>query len=65
MIAGGKEMKVPSINQLCRDMGMDPKDAMMVLREAGFATRKNGVGDVGATLSVPLTFPPPRRGKRS
>jgi len=65
VIASGKEMKVPSINQLCKDMKMDPKEASLVLREAGFVVKKNGVGDIGASLSVPLKFPGPKRGKRS
>ena len=65
VIASGKKMKVPSINQLCKDMKLDDKEAMLVLRAAGFVVKKNGTGDIGASLSVPLTFPPPMRGKRS
>ena len=64
-IASGKEMMVPSVNQLCRDMKLDAKDASLVLREAGFTVKKNAAGDVGASLSVPLKFPPPKRVKRS
>jgi hypothetical protein len=65
VIAGGREMNVPSINALCRDMKLDAKEAIAVLREAGFTVKKNGAGDVGASLSVPLKFPPPRRVKRT
>ncbi|KAL3808270.1 hypothetical protein ACHAXA_001412 [Cyclostephanos tholiformis] len=65
VIASGKEMSVPSINQLCRDMKLDAKEASLVLREAGFTVKKNGSGDVGAILSVPLTFPPPKRVTRT
>lgn len=65
VIASGKEMKVTSINQLCKDMKTDVKDATLVLREAGFVVKKNGVGDFGAALSVPLKFPGPKRGKRT
>lgn len=65
VIASGKEMKAPSINQFCKDMRMDPKEASLHLREAGFVVKKNGVGDIGASLSVPLKFPPPKRGKRT
>ncbi len=64
-IASGKEMKVPSVNQLCRDMNLDAKDASLVLREAGFTVKKNAAGDVGAILSVPLKFLPPKRVKWS
>ena len=64
-IASGKEMMVPSVNQLCRDMKLDAKDASLVLREAGFTVKKNAAGDVGASLSVPLKFPPPKRVRRT
>jgi len=65
VIASGKEMSVSSVNQLCRDMKVDVKEASLVLREAGFTVKKNGARDVGATLSVPLKFPPPKRVKRA
>ena len=65
VLASGNEMKVSSINQLCRDMKLDEKEAMTVMREAGFTVKKSGGGDVGVSLSVPLTFPPPKRGKRT
>lgn len=65
VIANGKKMKVPSINQLCKDMKLDAKEATLVLRAAGFVVKKNGTGDVGASLTVPLTFPAPMRGKRT
>jgi len=65
VIASGNEMKVSSINQLCRDIKLDEKEAMLFLREAGFTVKKSGGGDIGVSLSVPLTFPPPKRGKRT
>ena len=68
IIASGNEMKVPSLNQLCKDIKLDVKDASLVLREAGFVVKsagRSGGGNVGASLSVPLKFPPPKRGKRS
>ena len=68
IIASGNEMKVSSLNQLCKDIKLDVKDASLVLREAGFVVKSAGRssgGDVGASLSVPLKFPPPKRGKRS
>jgi len=65
VIASGTDMKAPSINQLCKDMKLDVKDASSYLREAGFIVKKNGVGDSSATLLVPLKFPPPKRGKRT
>ena len=66
VIAGGKDMKVASINQLCKDMNnLDTKSASLLMREAGFLVKKSASGDVGASLSVPITFPPPRRGKKT
>jgi hypothetical protein len=63
VIASGSDMKATSINQLCKDMKMDEKNASAIYREAGFAVKKSGV-DIGVSLSVPLTFPPPKRGKK-
>jgi hypothetical protein len=62
-IASGNEIKAPSVNQLCKDLKLDEKQAMAVYREAGFTVKKNGV-DISVSLSVPLTFPPPKRGKK-
>ena len=63
VIASGKEMKVPSMNQLCKDMKLDDKEASLVLREAGFVVTKSRGGDICVSLSVPLKFPPPKRGR--
>ena len=63
--AGGRDMKASSLNQLCKDLKLDVKDASMMLREAGFVVKKSGVGDIGVSLPVPLKFPPPKRGKRT
>mmetsp|Transcript_27643 Transcript_27643/g.47085 ORF Transcript_27643/g.47085 Transcript_27643/m.47085 type:complete len:479 (-) Transcript_27643:411-1847(-) len=65
MIASGKTMKVSSIDQLCRDMKLDMREASLLLREAGFTVKKTGAGDMGVSLSVPLKFPPPKRGKKT
>lgn len=65
VIGSGKDMKVASVNQLLKDIKLDEKRGVMIYREAGFTVKKSGSGDVGVTLTVPLTFPPPRRGKRS
>jgi len=65
VIASGKDMKVSSVNQLLKDIKLDEKRGAMIYREAGFTVKKSGSGDVGVSLSVPLTFPPPKRGKRS
>ena len=53
-------MKVPSINQLCKDMKLDAKDASRVLREVGFVVKKNGAGGMGVSLSVTLKSTPQR-----
>ena len=61
----GGSMKVSSINKFCKDMQLDDKSAMALLREAGFIVKKSGLGDIGVSLSVPLKFPGPKRGKKS
>ncbi len=68
IIASGNEMKVSSLNHLCKDIKLDLKDASLVLREAGFVVKsagRSGGGDYSASLTVPLKFPPPKRGKRT
>jgi hypothetical protein len=65
LLAHGKEMKCGSIDQLCKDMKLETKDAVLLFREAGCKCVKNKVGMVSVSLSVPLTFPPPKRGKKT
>jgi len=58
-------MKVGCINALCEDLKLDRKDAMNFFREAGFKCIKDSKTKmISVSLSVPLTFPPPRRGKK-
>mmetsp|Transcript_4860 Transcript_4860/g.5390 ORF Transcript_4860/g.5390 Transcript_4860/m.5390 type:complete len:562 (-) Transcript_4860:47-1732(-) len=64
LLAHGKEMKVGSIEALCKDMELETKDAMNLYREAGCKCAKNKAGMVSVSLSVPLAFPPPKRGKK-
>lgn len=64
IIASG-DMKASNVNQLIKDIKMDEKKAMLIYREAGFTVKKSSTGDIGVSLSVPLTFPPPKRGKRT
>lgn len=61
VIASGKDMKVSSINQFCKDIKIDDHKAIQVYRGAGF-TVKNGADGIGVHLTVPLTFPPPKKG---
>ncbi|KAK1748778.1 DNA-directed RNA polymerase I subunit RPA49 [Skeletonema marinoi] len=65
IIASSKDMAVPDITPLYKDLRLDDKQAAMILREAGFLVKKSKKGEIGVTLSTPLVFPPPRRGKRS
>ena len=65
LLAHGKEMKVGSIDKLCLDMSMETKDAMNLYREAGCKCVKGKSGMVSVSLSVPLVFPPPKRGKKT
>jgi hypothetical protein len=64
VIASGNDMKASCVNQLIKDIKIDEKRAMMIYREAGFTVKKGSNGDIGVSLSVPLTFPPPKRGKK-
>ena len=63
--ASSKDMTVPNITPLCKDLRLDDKLAAAYLREAGFQVKKNSAGHIGVKLSTPVVFPPPRRGKRS
>lgn len=65
LLAHGKEMKVGSIDELCQDMSIETKDAMNLYREAGCKCVKGKTGAVSVSLSVPLQFPPPKRGKKT
>jgi hypothetical protein len=64
VIASGNDMKASSVNRLCKDLKIDERRAMMIYREAGFTVKKGSQGDIGVSLSLPLTFPPPKRGKK-
>lgn len=64
VIASGNDMKASSVNQFLKDIKMDEKRAMLVYREAGFTVAKKSKGDIEVSLKVPLTFPPPKRGKK-
>lgn len=65
LLAHGKEMKAGSIDQLCQDMSLEAKDAMNLYREAGCKCVRGKTGMVSVSLSVPLQFPPPKRGKKN
>lgn len=65
LLAHGKEMKVGSIEKLCLDMSMETKEATALYREAGCKCVKGKTGMISVSLSVPLSFPPPKRGKKA
>ncbi len=65
LLAHGKEMKAGSIEQLCMDMKLETKDAVNFYREAGCKCVKGKTGHTSVSLSVPLVFPPPKRGKKT
>lgn len=65
LLAHGKEMKCGSIDQLCKDMRVEIKDAILLYREAGCKCTKDKSGMTSVSLSVPLVFPTPKRGKKT
>lgn len=65
LMAHGKQMKVGSIEKICEDLRLETKDAMSFYRQAGCTCIKNKAGMVSVSLKVPLTFPPPKRGKKT
>jgi hypothetical protein len=64
VMASGNDMVASSVNLLLKDVKMDERRAMICYREAGFSVKKNAKKEIGVSLSVPLTFPPPKRGKK-
>lgn len=65
LLAHGKDMKCGSIDQLCKDMRVELKDAILLYREAGCKCVKNKSGMTSVSLTVPLVFPPPNRSKKA
>lgn len=64
LMAHGDQMKAANILPLAKDARMELKDAATLLREAGCTVASRGSNIVCAALTVPLTFPPPKRGGR-
>jgi hypothetical protein len=64
LLAHGKDMKLPSINKLCEDIKLELREAMNFVREAGCKCAKDKNGSLSVSLTVPLEFPPPKRGKK-
>ena len=62
MMAHGRTMKVGTIQPVVEAMRIGQSTAATLLREAGCTVQKQG-GSYSVALKVPLTFPPPRRGR--
>ncbi|KAI2505858.1 A49-like RNA polymerase I associated factor [Fragilaria crotonensis] len=60
MALGGRTMKVGTIKPIVDVLKMDMAEAANLLREAGFTVK-----GASAALTVPLTFPPPKRGGKA
>jgi hypothetical protein len=60
MAQGGRTMKVGTIKPIVDILKMDLSEAANLLREAGFTVK-----GASAALTVPLTFPPPKRGGKA
>ena len=65
ILAHGKAMKVSTINTLCQDIKLDTTDAARLLVQGGFKCSKDKRGNIGSSLTVPLTFPKPKRMKKT
>jgi hypothetical protein len=63
LMAHGSEMKASNILPLAKDVKIEPAEAATLLREAGCTVKSRGADVVSAALTVPLTFPPPKRGR--
>jgi hypothetical protein len=64
MMAHGRSMKIGSIKPIVDDCKMELVEASNLLREAGCTVVRQGAGNASAVLTVPLTFPAPKRGGR-
>ena len=64
LLAHGRNMKVPAIDVFCEDLQIELNVAGALLREAGCEVKK-GKSGMSVSLKTPLTFPPPKRGKRN
>ena len=64
LLAHGRDMKVASVNKLCDDIKLEIRDAITLGREAGCKCIKDKSGILSISLSVPLEFPAPKRGKK-
>ena len=64
MICQGKTMKVGSFRPVMDDIKLQVSEATNLLREAGCTVQRQGATNISAVLTVPLTFPPPKRGGR-
>ena len=64
LIAHGREMKVASVNKLCDDIKLEIREAITIVREAGCKCAKDKSGYVSVSLTVPLEFPLPKRGRK-
>ncbi len=65
ILAHGKAMKVSTINTLCQDVKLETTDAARLLIQAGFKCSRDKAGDIASSLTVPLTFPKPKRMKKT
>ena len=65
VMASGRSMKVGSIKPVADDVRIELSEAANLLRLAGFTVKSTGKNAMTAGLTVPLTFPPPRRGRSS
>jgi hypothetical protein len=63
LMAHGHEMKAENLVQVARDVKIEVSDAVNLMRAAGCTVKSAGRDIWKAQLFVPLTFPPPKRGR--
>ena len=63
LMAHGLDMKADNILPLAKDIKLEPSEAATIFRAAGCTVVSKGSDVVTAELTVPLTFPAPRRGR--
>lgn len=63
LMAHGRSMKTGNLKPITDDVKIELGEAANLLREAGCTVKSAGNNVMSAALTVPLTFPPPKRGR--
>lgn len=63
LMAHGNEMKADNLVQIARDVKIEISEAVTMMRATGCTVKSAGKDVWKTQLTVPLTFPPPKRGR--